>query len=137
MSATNTTIITSQMLWNELQEVKDLLRKVVTRDAENNIEEISLYKASKLMHMNQNKIIKLVEENRLSARVQKTKVKDPETGEIKIVERYRFRICDIHRYQNSELYDPEEDNNDEYQGTDTEDLIEKHFGYKPRRKAKG
>jgi hypothetical protein len=90
-------VITSAMLWQELQEVKSLL-KIVTKDhLEMSIEEVSLHKASKLLRLGQATIIKLIKTGDLKARTYKT------NGQ----ERYRIRIADIRIFQEQKSQEAE------------------------------
>ncbi len=83
-------LVTSQMIWDELQEQKRLLRKILDREIQFSIEEISLNKASKLLHLGSKRIIEEVEKGNLNAIIYYDK-----TGK----KRYRFRIADIREFQ--------------------------------------
>ncbi len=82
-------VITVSMLWQELQEVKNLLRSVAKEQIDNNIEEVSVNKASRLMRVGYAKVIEHIENRELKARSY--------TANGKI--RYRIRVADIRAFQ--------------------------------------
>ena len=83
-------LVTSQMIWDELQEQKRILMRILDKEVQFSIEEISLNKASKLLHLGSKRIIEEVERGNLSAIIYYDK-----TGK----KRYRFRIADIREFQ--------------------------------------
>jgi len=106
------TFISNETLYNELQDVKGMLRQLLDRDIEHSIEEISLSKAAKQLHLSPNTVLKLVKDERLKARVYRDNNKKL---------RYRFKIADIHEFQREDGYS--EDNFDVGDIETTEDVI--------------
>lgn len=107
----------SETIYKELQEVKSLLTKVLKKEVEESIEEISLDKASKILHCNSTRIIKLIKQKKLTARIQDG--------------RYKIRIADIKRFQDENSIESLEERN-ELVTESTDDLIEKFTGHRPR-----
>lgn len=89
-------IITQKMLFEKLLIVEKKLDKILSKEAEHSIEELSLNKAKKLLRLSDVTIINLVKTGKLKART----YKDSERKT-----RYRFRIADIRAYQKSKEYD--------------------------------
>jgi hypothetical protein len=106
--------ISNETLYNELQEVKGMLRQLLYRDVEHSIEEISLNKAAKQLHLSSRTVIQLVKDNRLKARVYRDNNKKL---------RYRFKVADIHEFQREDGYS--EDNFDVGDIETTQDVIDR------------
>lgn len=90
-------VITVSMLWQELQEVKSLLKAVAKEQIDNSIEEVSVNKATKLLKAGYPTIIELIESGELKARRYKAKGKT----------RYRIRIADIRSFQEAKKRETE------------------------------
>lgn len=82
-------VITVSMLWQELQEVKRLLRSVTKDQIDNSIQEVSVNKASQLMKVGNTTVLGLIRSGELKARAYKS------NGHT----RYRIRIADIRTFQ--------------------------------------
>ena len=78
------------MIYEELQETKKLVYKLLEKDAEYSINEISLDKAAKLLHVGSDTVLGCVHNGKLKARTYRDKNK---------VKRYRFRLADIREFQ--------------------------------------
>lgn len=83
-------ITTSDMIWQKLNDIEKKLDQLLKKEVEHSIEEISLGKAAKLLHLGSETIIKYVESGKLKARTYR---------ESKHRKRYRFRIADIKDFQ--------------------------------------
>ncbi len=90
-------LITSQMIWEELKEQKKLLRKILDRDLEHSIEEISLHKAARLLRTSDATLFELAEKKEIPARKYSSK-KTPRGYS------YKFKVFDIHEFQRREQY---------------------------------
>jgi len=90
--------ISNETLYKEQQEIKRMLQMLLDRDVRHSIEELSLYKAAKQLHLGHDTIIDLVKKGKLKART----YKDP-----KRKTRYRFRIADIYNFQKNDQYEVE------------------------------
>lgn len=108
------TFISNEKLYNELQDVKGMLRQLLDRDVEHSIEEISLNKAAKQLHLSSRTVIRLVKDNRLKARVYRDNNKKL---------RYRFKVADIHEFQREDRYS--EDNFDVGDIETTDEVIKR------------
>lgn len=82
-------VITVSMLWQELQEVKSLLRSVAKEQIDNSIEEVSVNRATRLLRLGYPSVIELIEKGDLKAREYQANGKT----------RYRIRIADIRTFQ--------------------------------------
>lgn len=86
-------IVTMQMIWEKLtaieKEMRRKLSKIEERELKGNIEEISLSRAKKLLHMSERSILEAVECGDLRA------MKYSSTKGTRL----RFRLSDIHDYQ--------------------------------------
>lgn len=89
-------LVTSQMIWEELQEQKKLIMKIINKEAQFSIEEVSLAKAAKLLRIGQETVLKEVQRGNLKARVYRDNTRK---------KRYRFRLADIREFQETEKYD--------------------------------
>lgn len=85
--------VNNETLYNEVLEVKKMLSLLLHKSNEFSIEEVSLYKASSLLKMGNDKIIKHVKDNELKARIYRDS-----KGKI----RYRFRLADIRNFQENQ-----------------------------------
>lgn len=84
------TLITAEMIWNEVQATKKMVSELLERKTVESIEEISLHKAAKLLRLGSETVIRHVERRELKARAYRDKNR---------VKRYRFRIADIKEFQ--------------------------------------
>jgi len=82
--------VTNEELFRKLVSVETKLNKLLDNNVFNSIEEVSLTKASKLLHIGTEKLKDLVKHGRIKA----LKYKDKNN-----VTNYRFRISDIKAYQ--------------------------------------
>lgn len=89
------TFISNETLYKGQQEIKRMLQILIDRDIQHSIEEISLSKAAKQLHLSPNTVIQLVKDNRLKARVYRDNNRKL---------RYRFKVADIHEFQRSDGY---------------------------------
>ena len=89
-------LITSQMIWDELQRQSKLLAKLLEKEEQFSIEEVSLNKASKLLKLGPVTVLDEVIKGSLKARVY---------YDSKRKKRYRFRLADIREFQKAERYD--------------------------------
>lgn len=112
-------VVTQSMIWEELQEQKRLIKQLLEREVENSIEEISLYKASKKLHLSQDTIVDLVKKGKLEARTYKDSNKKT---------RYRFKISDIHKFQKESKYDHISLHSEDFETA--EELADRIFGRK-------
>ncbi len=85
----NPSVITSEMLWQQLQELKSLLLSVTKDQIDNSIQEVSVNKASQLMKVGNATVLELIKSGELKARTYKR------NGQT----RYRIRIADIRSFQ--------------------------------------
>jgi len=83
-------LVTQKMIWDELIKQRKILTQLIHREAEHSIEEVSLYRASKLLRKGPESIIQDVKCGNLNARIYKDK--NHKT-------RYRFRVADIRKFQ--------------------------------------
>jgi hypothetical protein len=83
-------LVTNEMILSELKEIKRELALIKQRDIENNINEISLDKARKLVRKSPDFLIAEYKAGRLKAMPYKDKDGN---------ERLRFRICDLNDWQ--------------------------------------
>lgn len=91
-------VITQSMIWEELQEQKRMLKQILQKEVmENSIEEISLNKAARLLHLGPDKVLQFVKQGKLKART----YKDSTTKKT----RYRFRVFDIKEFQQNGRYE--------------------------------
>lgn len=92
-----TMIITNELLYNELQEVKQLLNKLLTNQVEGDIKEISLNKVCQLLHRGAEFVKSEADNGNLKAKTYKSKG----------VKRYRFLLKDVREYLSTERQAPE------------------------------
>jgi hypothetical protein len=92
-------IVTSKEIYDLLIEIRALLNEKNSSSVENGLKEYSLYKISKILGKSQQSILRLVEEGRLKAIVEKSNyTKNGRT--------FRFTARAIKEYQNSRNYAP-------------------------------
>lgn len=109
-------IISQRMLYDKLLVVEEKLDKILSKEAEHSIEEISLHRARKLLKLSDATIINLVKTGKLKARTYKDRNKRT---------RYRFRIADIRAFQQSKEYDHISIHADDYESA--EELADRIF----------
>ena len=112
-------IITQKMLFEKLSIVEEKLDRILSKEAEHSIEEISLHRARKLLKLSDATIIDLVKTGKLKARTYKDSNRKT---------RYRFRIADIRLFQKSKEYDHISIHSDDYETS--EELAQRVFGRK-------
>lgn len=112
-------IVTQKMLFEKLLTVEEKLDKILRKESEYSIEEISLHRTRKLLKLSDATIIELVKSGKLKARTYKDANKKT---------RYRFRIADVRSFQKSKEYDHLSLHADDYEAA--EDLAERIFGGK-------
>ena len=110
-------LITSKMIWEELQRQSKLLKKLIEKEEQYSIEEVSLNKASKLLKLGPNTVIDEVERGNLKARIY---------YDNKRRKRYRFRLADIREFQEAYRYDVINDEPIEFESV--EDIAKRIFG---------
>ncbi len=88
--------ITSQMIWDELQSQSKLIKKLLEKEEQFSIEEVSLNKASKLLKLGPVTVLDEVKKGSLKARIY---------FDSKRKKRYRFRLADIRAFQEADKYD--------------------------------
>ncbi len=118
------TFISNETLYSEQQEIKRMLRLLLDREAEHSIEELSLHKASKLLRLSPNTVVDLVKKGKLKSRTYKDANRKT---------RYRFRIAEIHSFQNHDQYEAEDVIERDMDLETTEELADRIF---PGRKKK-
>jgi hypothetical protein len=83
-------LITQEMIWNRLNSLEKKIDKFLNDAQEASIEEISLNRAVKVLHLGNETIVHLVKSGKLEARLYRDKKR-------KI--RYRFLLSDIKKFQ--------------------------------------
>lgn len=89
------TLVSNSMIWEELQSQKKILQRILERDLEHSIEEVSVHRASRILKVSTSTIISLAKKNIIPARKYKTK-KSPKGYS------YKFKVFDIHEYQRAQ-----------------------------------
>jgi len=89
-------LITVEMIWNRLNSIEEKLNKLLNDANDFSIEEVSLNKACKLLHLGTDSIINLVKTGKLKARTYR---------DSKRRIRYRFLLKDIKAFQESNKFD--------------------------------
>lgn len=89
-------LVTQEMIWNRLNSLEKKLDKFLSDAQSESIEEISLNRASRRLHLGRDTIIHLVKTGKLKARTYRDSKR-------KI--RYRFLISDIKQFQKENKYD--------------------------------
>lgn len=79
-----------RLILEKLERIEKELKRLREDEAEYNIEEISLNKASKLLHIGYDKLKRLAESGKIRAICYRDREKK---------KRYRFRLADIRDYQ--------------------------------------
>ena len=80
----------------KIEGLERLIKAILNKEAENSIEEISLSKAAKKLHLSPDTVVDLVKKGQLEARTYKD-------GDRKT--RYRFKVSSIHNFQKETKYD--------------------------------
>lgn len=109
-------IVSQKMLYEKLLTVEEKLDKILSKEAEYSIEEISLHRTRKLLKLSDATIINLVKTGKLKARTYK---------DVNKKTRYRFRIADVRNFQKSKEYDHLSLHADDYETA--EDLADRIF----------
>lgn len=91
--------ISNETLYKEQQEIKRMLQQLLDRDIEHSIEEISLAKAAKQLHLSSATVIDFVKKGKLAARTYRDSNKKT---------RYRFRVAEIRKFQNQKSIEAED-----------------------------
>lgn len=86
-------VITTAMMWQELQEIKKTLKVLTKNNISESIQEISFSQACKVLKLGREHVRELIDSNKLKARRYKDK-----NGK----ERLRIRIADIKEFQDKE-----------------------------------
>lgn len=86
-------IVTQQMIYDELQKIRKDLNYLLTRDIENNVEEISLYRAAKRIRKSPDYLKSEADRGNLKAIITNSNNK----------KRYRFRVCDLYEWQKNRM----------------------------------
>ncbi len=110
-------LVTNEELFNKMVTVESLLNKLLDTNVANSIEEVSLTKAAKLLHIGTEKLKDLVKHGRIKAL--KYKDKQNKTN-------YRFRISDIKAFQQN--HEHEVINIDNLNVEPAEDIANRIFG---------
>lgn len=98
--ANNTpSLVTQQMIYEEILNLKKEIKQLKQRDIETSIEEYSLSKAAKLLRIGQATLMSYVKDGKLKARIVKNS--KSRTGYS-----YKFALREIYRFQNSEQFTP-------------------------------
>ncbi len=92
-------LVTQQMIYEEILSLKKEIRQLNQRDIETSIEEYSLNKAAKLLRIGQATLMSYVMDGKLKARIVKNN--KSRTGYS-----YKFALREIYRFQNSEQFTP-------------------------------
>lgn len=90
-------IVTQEMIFEKLISLEKELKALKKEHVRESIEEISLNKAARLLHLGASTVTQLVERGQLKARVYRVGHK----------KRYRFKIADITEFQESRSTDRE------------------------------
>lgn len=110
--------ISNEVIYNEQQEIKRMLKMLLDRDIQHSIEEISLYKAAKLLRRSQDTVLDEVRAGRLKAITYR---------DSKRKKRYRFRIADIRKYQETRMYDHVTMQTDDFEVESAEEIADRVF----------
>lgn len=96
-------LVTQQMIYEEILNLKNEINQLKQRDIETSIEEYSLSKAAKLLRIGQTTLMSYVKDGKLKARIVKNN--KSRTGYS-----YKFALREIYRFQNSEQFTPADAN---------------------------
>lgn len=99
-------LVTQQMIYEEILNIKNEIKQLKQRDIETSIEEYSLSKAAKLLRIGQTTLMSYVKEGKLKARIVKNN--KSRTGYS-----YKFALREIYRFQNSEQFTPTDEKTSE------------------------
>ncbi len=94
--------VSSEEIWNKLCKIEKMCEKIMQKEAENNIEEVSVNVARRHLHTSAEEIKRLIKTKQLKAR--RVKCSKAEGGYT-----YKIKMSSIHRFQNAHLYDPDSD----------------------------
>lgn len=83
-------LVTNEMLYNEILSVKREIALIKKSNSLNSVEEVSLSKACKMLHLGSDKVLDLVRKNLLEARTY---------TDSKGVIRYRFKVSSLRNIQ--------------------------------------
>lgn len=89
-------LITQEMIWNRLNSLEKKIDKFLNDAQEASIEEISLNKACRKLHLGSATVVHLVRTGKLKARIYKDQTRRT---------RYRFLLNDIKIFQKENKYD--------------------------------
>lgn len=106
-----------KLLLEKIEGLERLIKAILNKEAENSIEEISLSKAAKKLHLSPDTVVDLVKKGQLEARTYKDS--DRKT-------RYRFIVADIKKFQKTNKYDHITIHAEEYESA--EDMAKRIFG---------
>ena len=90
-------IITSEMMYLEIQQLKALMFELLDRDVPNIEKEITMNQAKKLLGKGKPAIVDEVKAGRLKASIKKRRV--TKNGKIKLYDYYKFKRSDLIEYQ--------------------------------------
>lgn len=99
-------LVTQQMIYEEILNLKNEIKQIKQRDIETSIEEYSLSKAAKLLRIGQATLMSYVKDGKLKARIVKNN--KSRTGYS-----YKFTLREIYRFQNSEQFTPTDEKTSE------------------------
>lgn len=116
-------LVTFEMIYDKILNLEKRLDQFLTQTNENDISEVSLNKACKLLRLGNETIVKLVKSKKLEART----YRDSRTRKL----RYRFLLKDIKSFQESTKYHQTFLNEN---AESAEDIAKRIFN-KPERKA--
>lgn len=105
-----------KLLLEKIEGLERLVKEILKKEAVNSIEEISLSKAAKQLHLSANTIIDLVKRGQLEARTYKDKKRKT---------RYRFKLSAINNFQKETKYDHVSIHAEEYESA--EDMAKRIF----------
>lgn len=112
-------LITTAMVYEEIQEMKKMVRDLIEKQTMDSVKVISTLQACRLLKIGQKKLIHLVNTGQLKAvtyRDNKKKI------------RYRFRISDIYEFQKSREHRSFQLNKNKEDGYETaEDIAKRIF----------
>jgi hypothetical protein len=88
-------LVTQEQIWNKLTDLEKKIDSFLNNASDNDISEVSLNKACKLLRLGNETIIRLVRSGKLQARTYRDKKRQL---------RYRFLLKDIKTFQESTKY---------------------------------
>ncbi len=108
---------TEQFIVHKLFDIEKALLSLRAEQIRYSIEEISLSRASKLLHLGQAKILSLVKSGKLKSRMYVVDHK----------KRYRFKLADITEFQDSRLVAKSKNFHPVTAGESAESIVERFF----------